>query len=248
MAKHHQVHGAKRRFDQIRESTGLKDYGGATQSSTASVASPNDQPTAGGRLKINGRSDEPIYDDYDFRLQPMFDGGGQTVKSKGAGKGRPGVLPGNPVILSRLGIHNGKRDLCIYGRGVVDTKHRPGIDEPPEWARKLVSQDWWDKQIQRWPYIFWLRDVQLVNGIAADAPWVSDINHPDVILRPRSWSQQSHIRLNEEQLGALMAALDAVYLKKKPIQIQAPESIWWNYGIREPQNHITRSRLEAEAV
>lgn len=251
LAKHHQVHGAKRRFDQNRESAGIKDYGGATQSSTISASSPTDKNagkhSGGAWLKINGRSDDPISDDYDFRLQTMFDGGGQTVKSKGAGKGRPRVLPGDSVILSRLGIHNGKRDLCIYGRGVVDSEHRPGIDEPPQWARHFVSQDWWDNYMQRWPYIFWLREVQIINGLARSAPWMSDLNNPEVILKPTSWSQQSHIRLKVEQVDAFVAALDQAFLIKSAIPLPAPESIWWNYQIKNPQDHITRSRLEALA-
>lgn len=86
-----------------------------------------------------------------------------------------------------------------------------------------------------------------MNGRAASAPWVSDINELEVILRPTSWAQQSHIKINDEQLGMLMAALDRAFLKRQPIEIAASESIWWNEGISDPKYHITRSQLEATA-
>ena len=77
-----------------------------------------------------------------------------------------------------------KNDLCIYGRGVVDVPHREGIDELPAWIEPLVDPAVWANDLSRWPYIIWLRDVQIADVRARDAVWLSDINRPEEVLPP----------------------------------------------------------------
>lgn len=229
-----EVHTGKKRFNNIRNMHELKDYG-----KTPVYDKINQKKQAW--IKINGLSRDRIKPDKSL-IEISLLSGGETFSKKG----RPRLKPGDIVILSRLGRKNKKNDLCIYGRGVVDVKHRIGIDEVPSWLKNVLNDDTSWNHITRWPYIVWLRDIQIVKGRAEDAPWLSDINKKKNIVKPSSLGQKSHIKIEDIQLATFNKALDEVFRKRGFIPIDSPDQIWWNRYIKDPKNYITRHRLEAE--
>ncbi len=236
------VHPLAHRFNIV---PGLRDLGGTGVTETARSSQP--RRTSPGAdtttwFKINGRSDDRINDDFDLRSLAV-ELGGETVSS---GRGRPRLKPGDPVILSRLGFHNNANDYCIYGRGVVDIEHREGIDELQDWIEPLLLDPAKREDLRRWPYIFWLRDVQIADVLARDSVWLSDINRNGQVLRPISLARQSYISLDDLQLTAFNAALDCLFLRVPPIVRERPEYIWWNQFL-PPEHHLNRTRLENEA-
>ncbi len=147
------------------------------------------------------------------------------------------------MFLSQLALHNGERDLCFYGRGFVDISHRPDIDEPPPWLQSEVTDEDWAR-IQRWPYIFWLRDVQIARTRAGSSVWLSDLNSRGDVIPRKSLSQHSHIRLRDDQVSSLNAALETLFQRAGTIVIESPNDIWWNQHTQDPRKRITRVSLE----
>jgi hypothetical protein len=223
----------RRRFQQVAAHNGLIDYGG---SGVSNESSP--QVGSGFWLKINGLRSDRIDMNEDLREDYQFEGG-QTFPGP---KQRPrGLREGDLVILSRIGDKNGRPDRCIYGRGIVDVAHRQGIDEVPSWLRRVMgASEYREYQVDRWPNIVWLRDVQLVDGTAADCPWLSDLNQEQLIV-----GQKSHLAITEEQAMILERALEQVFDTVGCIQLERPEGIWWNSRISDPNQYVTRTRLES---
>ena len=163
-------------------------------------------------------------------------------------KARPKWKTGDAVILAQLATNTQKRnDHCIYGRGIVDVEHRKGIDELPNWLERIPGIN--HKQmayIQRWPYIIWLKDVELVDGHARDAVWLSELNDrlPEPVVAPKSLGQKSYIKLDQYRLEILNLALTEVFERRGVLKLSAPENLWWNEYIHNQSYHLNRKKLE----
>jgi HKD family nuclease len=225
-------HPAQRRFKQVAARNGLVDYGGSSRSNISLTFSGS-----GFWLKINGLSSDRIDVNTDLRSEYAFEGG-QTFPGP---KQRPrGLKEGDLLILTRIGDKNDRPDRCIYGRGIVDVAHRPEIDEAPGWLRRSIGKRKYEEfQIDRWPRIVWLRDMQLVDGLAGDCPWLSDVNLEQLIV-----GQKSHLEVTKEQAATLNEALDRTFNTVGCVHFERPEGVWWNSGINDPSQYVTRTRLE----
>lgn len=233
LAKQIKNHPVNRRFQQVASCNGLVDYGGSS-----GVDKSKSAGESGFWLKINGLFNERVKpesilgDDYDFQGGQTFPGPNQCPR---------GLKEGDLVILSRIGDKNGQTDRCIYGRGIVDMPYRQGIDEAPDWLHEaLGNKKYKELQIDRWPHIVWLREVQLVKGTAGDCPWLSDVNLHQLVV-----GQKSHLRITEEQAIVISHALDHVFRTHMFFKIERPEGVWWNSDINDPDRYVTRSKLEA---
>jgi hypothetical protein len=239
------VSTAAERVKSIGRMKELKDFGVA--SSLTPSGMDKGETVSTGWFKINGVSNEDrITPDFDLRGLLIYEGG-QTVSRKG----RPKWRPGEKVILTYLAKRDdGHNDYCVYGRGVVDVAHRPGIDEIPKWLRAgqaITEKDY--AYISRWPYIVWLRDVQIVNGQARNALWLSHINecHGEPVASPGSLTRKSYIRLGEEQLAAFDALFDQLFSSgPRPLYLANPEQVWWNSLISDQSHYITKARVDAD--
>jgi HKD family nuclease len=238
------VSTAAERVKSIGRMKELKDFGVA--SSLAPSGMDKGKIVSTGWFKINGVSNEDRIKP-DFDLRSLIYEGGQTVSKKG----RPKWRPGEKVILTYLAERDdGYNDYCVYGRGVVDVAHRPGTDEIPKWLG--VGQAITEKHyayISRWPYIVWLRDVQIVNGQARNALWLSHINerHGEPVVSPGSLTRKSYIRLGEEQLATFDALFDQLFSSgPRPSYLANPEQVWWNSLITDPSHYITKARVDAD--
>ena len=237
---------ATERIKSIGRMTELRDFGLAS-SPTPSGTSEQETPSTGW-FKINGVSDEFRIDpDYDLRDLLIYQGG-QTVSKKG----RPRWQPGQKVILAHLARReDGSNDYCIYGRGVVDVAHRLGTDEVPKWlevGQAIKRADY--LHICRWPYIVWLRDVQVVNGRARNALWLSHINERrrEPVLSAVSFIRKSYIRLREDQLALFDDLFDKLFRSgTRPLYLANPEQVWWNSLITDKSHFITKARLDVDA-
>ncbi|MFC1949441.1 phospholipase D family protein [Chloroflexota bacterium] len=239
------VSTAAERIKSIGRMKELKDFGIA--SSLTSSGMKTGKIVSTGWFKINGVSNEDrIKPDFDLRDLLIYEGG-QTVSRKG----RPRWRAGEKVILSYLAERDdGFNDYCVYGRGIVDVAHRPGTDEMPEWLRvgeSITRKDY--AYISRWPYIVWLRDVQIVNGQARSALWLSNINehYGEPVVSPGSLTRKSYIRLGAEQLAAFDDLFDHLFLSgPRPLYLANPEQVWWNSLINDQGHYITKARVDAD--
>ena len=233
------------RIKSISRMKELKDFGIASLLTPSGI--DRGEIVSSGWFKINGVSDEDrIRPDFDLRGLLIYEGG-QTVSRKG----RPKWRPGEKVILAYLAERDdGYNDYCIYGRGVVDVAHRPGTDEIPKWLRAgqaITEEDY--AHISRWPYIVWLRDVQIFNGQARNALWLSNINerHGEPVVSPGSLTRKSYIRLGAEQLAVFDALFDQLFSSgPRPLYLANPEQVWWNSLISDQANYITKARVDAD--
>jgi len=112
----------------------------------------------------------------------------------------------------------------------------------PLFKKTIGARKYNDLQIDRWPHIIWLRDVQLVRGTAGDCPWLSDLNLLQLVV-----GQKSHLRITEEQAMIINNALDRVFHTQRYFQIERPEGVWWNSYINDQTQRVTRSQLEESA-
>jgi len=239
------VSTAHERIRTIARMRELKDFGVSSMQDTARIITSN--ATGTGWFKVNGESShDRIQSDYDMRDLLIYEGA-QTVSKKG----RPKWQTGEKVILSYLATTDGGfNDYCIYGRGIVDIAHRQGVDEIPNWLRK--GQDISDRDyehISRWPYIVWLRDIQIINGKARDALWLSRINlqHEQPVISPNSLTRKSYIKLGVEKLAIFDSLLDHLFASaSKPLYLGNPQQVWWNGYITDKSRYVTRARLDAE--
>ncbi len=194
-------------------------------------------------FKINGRSDERISEDFDLEKLWKSEGGQTTSRTPRS------IQTDDKLILARLGLLNGKPDYCIYGRAVVAVAHRPGIDVLPESVRSLVPaviQEWVLADFQRWPYIIWLRDLEIVNGHAYDAPWLGTIDPRKDLIPRKSLSRKSYLRISAEQYNVMDSALVKTFARYAPFYRAHPDGVWWNKFL--PAEHeVTRRKLEEQA-
>lgn len=240
------ISGYAERIRRAMNMKGLKDYGHKSLSRSNII---EDEMPTHGWFKVNGTSDED-------RIDPGFNLGGLAAYEGAqtfSKKGRPRWVAGEKVILAYLAKNeNNENDYCIYGRGTVSNTHRQGVDEIPDWLipGKTVSLKDYEDIIARWPYIVWLRDLQIVDGFACDALWLTEINERSgkILVSPSS-TRNGYVKLGEEQLGILDSYLDHLFESgQKLLYLSDPDQVWWNTLIKDPKYYVTKSRLERSVV
>ena len=230
-------------FNSHKKKINFRDFGQMTGSNLS--YSKNHGMIRNSWLKINGRYNNRIDSNYDFRQTYLYEGGQASSRHP------RGFQEGDRVILARLATNDdGQHDYCIYGRGTVDTEHRLGVDELPKWlhSNNVKSSEAFEN-ISRYRYLVWLRNVQIINDKAKNAIWLSTMNegHHEPVISTKSLMQKSYIRLTSEKMAVIDQKLEKLFRLKKPIFLASPGQVWWNADIKSKHDYITKARLEAEA-
>lgn len=191
-----------------------------------------------GWLKISGFSDkrrkQMVKIDHDF-INGSFVGTPQ----------KPGLKEDDIVILSRMGFHNKKNDNFIYGRAKVGIPYREGVDD----LKPLIS--FIDKSeidaidsVNRWPYGFWVKDLELIKGNSKKCIWISELKFSDnsPVIQKVSLSQHSHIKLDNKQLNKINKKLNKYFIKYGKHRKKNPTGIWINKFINNPKHKVKKIR------
>lgn len=142
---------------------------------------------------------------------------------------KPRLKKGEEVILTRMGFHKGENDHYIFGRAIVDIPFREGIDD----LRKRVNMKGLSSEIKntikRWPFGFWVKDVEVINS-NQNLVWLKNlVNGRGVeLIKPSSLGQQSHVKLNREQFLVINRELEKKFNKSGKLYSANPQGIWIN--------------------
>ncbi|MDA1215761.1 MAG: phospholipase D family protein [Chloroflexi bacterium] len=191
-------------------------------------------------FKISGHSGDRMGPDWDCVGEVNL-AAGQTFPKNGT----PSLREGDPVILARMAKKNNKDDYIIFGHGIVHSRHREKNDKLQQTVISRVPHQQ-QADFRRWPSIVWLERIEVVNGKAEVAPWLSDIDPDEKKIRRRSLGRKSHIRISGNTFAWLRDALNQSFKRTNgPITPSANE-VWWNeYLPRTERMTLESSDLKA---
>lgn len=142
---------------------------------------------------------------------------------------KPRLKKDDIVILSRMGRNNDENDHFIFGRAIVDVPFREGIDDLNKYINIKNLNKATKKSIKRWPYGFWVKKVEVIKS-NSDFVWLKQLNdsNGNELILPKSLGQQSHIKLDKDQLLVINAALDKKFQSVGKLRCDNPTGIWIN--------------------
>ncbi len=129
-------------------------------------------------------------------------------------------------------------DWLVYGRGIVASDHRDGIDEFP---KHLLSKY---TMIARYPYLIWLDNIELIGGRIQDGISLHDLfrqlrdetfvrsvvnaNRGEHNTFKKVMRRQSHLELTPTAVTLLNEKMERAFATYGKITENKGTSVWWN--------------------
>jgi len=193
-------------------------------------------------LKISG------FSDYERRKEPFNFSNARIQSFIGCRKfrndGGPRLKENEVVIMSRMSINkNNEKDHSIYGRAIVDIPYRDDRDDMVTYIGRINPQTEGYRgiirDIRKWHKGFWIKQLEMIED---ESEFISltelKERHPD-LFGSLSVNEQSHVRLNEEQVDFINNILD----RKVGGRIYNPQGTWLNRHITNPAQRIRKNRV-----
>lgn len=234
-AERAETHWLRPRLNYSEESEDL----GQRADASATMPSRPATSTRQAWLLVGGTSEERMREDTSI---------GQAVLEAMWGfSRRPSARGGDLVFLSELAQRaDGKPDHCIIGRAIVEREHDRNIDVLPHLLLdEFPINERGREIIPRWPYLLWLKDVQVVRGVARNAVWLKSLTcaNGEPLILPRSLARQSRIRLTSERSMAINSALEQSFRTYGIDENPSPQLVWWNKYLSRMDRYITKDHI-----
>jgi len=167
-----------------------------------------------------------------------------NTKRGSSGGGKPSFKKDDIIILTRMGMNKGNKDIYIYGRAKIDIPHREEKDNLINYLKFIQKKEKSivSERINRWPFGVWLKDLELIKDKKSGFIWLSELKDKSKkrLFESGSISNKSHINIIDEKYEIVNETLENRFNKYGKIMTKKPANNWVNKYIPNKKNYCVR--------